>query len=125
VTSQGHPYARFRRALESGNVVNAWAAAAELEHVSLADAFALCLLVREREPERFPSLAVRWLGRFCCEQQVTLHEAALVAAHLAALNGHEIEAVMRARALVELLEAHGQREIAGAGRRWLARLNRR
>jgi hypothetical protein len=118
VTSQGHPYARFRRALEGGNVVNAWAAAAELEQVSLADAFALCLLVRDGEPKRFPSLAVRWLGRFGCEQRVALGEAALVAAHLAALAGGDSRTV--GRSLVELLEAHGRREIAAAGRRWLA-----
>jgi hypothetical protein len=44
VTSQGSPYARLRRALATGNPTIAWAAAAELPSVELADALALCLL---------------------------------------------------------------------------------
>src|SRR5881398_1637188 len=41
MTSQGHGYARFRRALESGNAHVALAAAAELCHVGLVDALSL------------------------------------------------------------------------------------
>jgi hypothetical protein len=58
VTSQGHPYAIFRRALERRNLPSAWAAASELQVVSLADALALCLLVRDREPAKFARLAL-------------------------------------------------------------------
>ena len=36
MTSQGHPYARFRRAIERRSVAAAWATATELEQVSLA-----------------------------------------------------------------------------------------
>jgi hypothetical protein len=52
VTSQGSPYARFRRALDRGNLTGALSSAVELEHVGLAQALALCLLLIEREPER-------------------------------------------------------------------------
>ena len=52
MTSQGHPYARFRRALATGNARIAEAAARDLEHVSLADSLTLCLLYRD-DPERY------------------------------------------------------------------------
>jgi hypothetical protein len=52
VTSQGHPYARFRRAIASGNLLIAEAAARDLQQLSLADALELCLLNRG-EPERY------------------------------------------------------------------------
>lgn len=116
VTSDGHGYARFRRALERKNVASAWAAATELAHVSLPDALALCLLLRDREPHRYQRAAVRWLGRYCLENEVTVGEAALVAAHLATLDREAT--VATARSLAELLEARGRREIASALRRW-------
>jgi hypothetical protein len=62
VTSQGHPYAIFRRAIERKVAGAAWAAAHELHRVSLKDALDLAALVAEQEPERFERLAVRWLG---------------------------------------------------------------
>jgi hypothetical protein len=48
VTSQGHPYARFKRALDNGNPVIALSAAAELPYVNLPDALTLCLVMRRR-----------------------------------------------------------------------------
>lgn len=117
MTSEGHAYARFRRALERGSVANAWAAATELAHVSLADALALCLLLRDREPARYPRAAVRWLGRYCCEEDgVTLDEASVVAAHLAAFTADDPRPT--AQSLAALLDANGRREIATAVRRW-------
>jgi hypothetical protein len=41
VTSQGSPYGRFRRGLDTGNTTIALAAAAELQSVSLTDALQL------------------------------------------------------------------------------------
>jgi hypothetical protein len=67
VTSQGHPYAVFRRPIERRNLVAAWAAASELQTLSLPDALALCLLVLDREPARFPRFALRWQARLCAE----------------------------------------------------------
>jgi hypothetical protein len=52
VTSQGHPYARFRHALATGNARIAEAAARDLQHVGLADALELCLLYRD-DSERY------------------------------------------------------------------------
>jgi hypothetical protein len=79
VTSERHAGAIFRRALERRNLIAAWAAAAELPFVSLADAPSLCLLVREREPARFARFALRWHARFCAEtHQVGLEDGRLV-----------------------------------------------
>jgi len=60
VTSQGHPCARFRRALDNGSLLSARAASTELEHVGLADALELTLLIRTKEPTRFCAAALRW-----------------------------------------------------------------
>jgi len=118
VTSQGHPYAIFRRALERGNLAAAWAAAAELRVVSLSDALALCLLVREREPARFSRAALRWHARFCAETEgVDLEDARLVLDLLAAIGGREPGRA--ARALRELLAGYDQ-ALAEPLRRWEA-----
>jgi len=44
---------RFRRTLDRGNVTEALSAASELQHVGLSEALELCLLLVEKEPERF------------------------------------------------------------------------
>ena len=117
MTSEGHPYAVFRRALERRSVAAAWAAAAGLPHLTPADALSLSLLVRDREPHRYDRVAVRWLARFCDEQAgVELDEAMLVAAHLAAVRGPAPLAA--ARSLAALLEARGRRQLAQAVRGW-------
>lgn len=80
VTSQGHPYARFRRALATGNARIAEAAAREVEHISLADALALTLLYRD-DLERYERAAARWIGRLCAERpKIQLSEIELAAA---------------------------------------------
>jgi len=53
MTSQGHRYAQFQRALKTGNAHLALAAAAELRHVDLADPLSLVLLIREDDPLRY------------------------------------------------------------------------
>jgi hypothetical protein len=117
VTSEGHPHAVFRRALERRSVAAAWAAAAGLPQLTLADALALSLLVRDREPHRYDRVAVRWLARFCDEEAgVQLDEATLIAAHLAAFRAPAPLAA--ARSFAELLDAHGRRQLAQAVRRW-------
>ena len=73
---------RFRRGLDRGNVTEALSAASELEHVGLAEALELCLLLRDKAPERFPRAALRWHGRLCREVDVTLEEARAVLAAL-------------------------------------------
>ena len=60
ITSQGHPYARFRRALATRNPTLATAAAQELEEVALDDALRLVLLYREARDWRFERAALRY-----------------------------------------------------------------
>src|SRR3954453_527175 len=74
MTSQGSAYARFRRALDTGNLALVRAAAAELPHVDLADALPGCSLL-PGEPGAYEKAVIRWLGRFCLERKrVTLDE---------------------------------------------------
>jgi hypothetical protein len=87
VTSQGSPYMRFRHALDRDNVTEALSSASEPEHVGLAEALELCLLLADKAPQRFGRAAVRWHGRFCREAQVDLEEAQAVLAALALLAG--------------------------------------
>lgn len=88
--------------------------------VSLADALALCLLVRDREPARFARVALRWHGRFCAEMpDLQLDDARLVLDLLSALAAAEPRPA--ARALRELL-ASCDRRLADAVRHWEAEL---
>jgi hypothetical protein len=118
VTSQGHPYAVFRRAIERRNVVAAWAAASELQTLSLPDALALCLLVLDREPARFPRFALRWHARLCAETATLgLDEGRLVLDLLSSLAGPGPRPA--ARALRELLASRDQK-LAEPLRAWEA-----
>ena len=63
-TSQGHPYAIFRRAMARGNVLSAPAAAKDLPQLSLADALELTVLVARKDPRRHQRVAARWLLRY-------------------------------------------------------------
>jgi hypothetical protein len=67
VSSTGSPYARFRRAVATGNLSLVHAAAAELPHVDLQDALRICLLMSAQDDERFERAAVRWLARASLE----------------------------------------------------------
>jgi hypothetical protein len=66
VTSDGSAYARFHRALDTGNLAIIRAAAAELPRVELDDALRVCWAVRE-QPTVYERAVVRWIGRFCLE----------------------------------------------------------
>ena len=63
MTSEGSPYARFRRAVERGNLIGAESAVRELQRVSLADALDYVDLLAQREPQRFERAAIRWHSR--------------------------------------------------------------
>lgn len=67
VSSSGSPYARFRRALAAGSLPLVRAAAAELPQVDLSDALRICLLMSDKDDERFERAAVRWLARASLE----------------------------------------------------------
>ena len=106
VTSQGHAYSRFRRALDRHNVIEALSAAAELEHVGLTEALELVLLLHRKAPDRFGRAALRWHGRYCREiADVDLDEGQAVLAALSALRSKRGAAA--ARALSELLDRRG------------------
>jgi hypothetical protein len=79
VSIKGGAYARFRRALETGNVTMIKSAAAELPRVSLADALQVCLVLRKADPLVYERAAIRWLGRLALEHKgitlAALHQA--------------------------------------------------
>jgi hypothetical protein len=105
VTSQGSPYARFRRALDSRNATVAFATATELDFVSLPDALELVLLLVD-DPKRFRRAALRWHARYCAEvEDVGFEEAHAVLACLAGLAGRRPKA--SAGALAELVRRRG------------------
>src|SRR2546429_6116992 len=101
MTSDGNPYARFRRALETGNELLVVAAARELPRVALDDALRICLVLRDGDPDRYQQAAVRWLGRFALEAgDVTIEDLRLAAEALDALRdrtGEEMERLQRLR----------------------------
>jgi hypothetical protein len=105
VTSDGNPYARFKRALETGNEALVTAAALELPRIALDDALRICLVLRGGDPERFERAAVRWLGRFALEaRQVRIDDLRQAADALAALPRQAADAMER---LQRLCLAHG------------------
>jgi hypothetical protein len=94
-----------QRAPDQGNVLEALSSASELEHVGLAEALQLCLLIREKEPARYTRAALRWHGRYCREVDVTFEEAQAVLAALVLLAGDRKRNA--AFALAELLSRRG------------------
>jgi hypothetical protein len=105
VTAQGSPYMRFRRALDRKNVTEALSVASELEHVGLAEALELCLLLRDDAPEKFARAALRWHGRLCREVDVSLEEAQAILAALVVMAGERKGNA--AFALADLLSRRG------------------
>ena len=102
VTSQGNAYARFTRALSSGSPEGIRLAAGELAQVNLEDALAICLCFLDREPASFPRAAARWAGRLVLERPLTLPDAQLTLAALAALQSDAPRAA--GEALIALCE---------------------
>jgi hypothetical protein len=110
MTSQGHLYAQFQRALKTGNATLALDAARELERLTLEDALGLCMLLR-RDGRRYQRAAARWLSRYHAEVEgVTLTEIREVADLLAALPVFGAEAAVP---LTERLERRGLHRCAG------------
>jgi len=86
MSSPGSPYARFQRALVTGNLNVIRAAAAELPRIGVAEAAAILLVILRTEPEQYERAAVRWLGRLCLERKrVELADLSRAAAALVAL----------------------------------------
>ena len=100
MTSEGNPYARFRRALETGNEALVVAAALELPRVALDDALRICLVLRGGDPTRYERAAVRWLGRFALEAPgATIDDLRTAADALDALPERPTDAMERLQRL--------------------------
>jgi hypothetical protein len=83
VTSEGHPGARFKRALAAGNLPAAEAAAFDLAFIPLADARALVELYAQAGDRKYERAALKYLGRYLTETDPSLADVAQVAALLA------------------------------------------
>jgi hypothetical protein len=57
MTSEGSPYARFRRALETGNELLVLDTARQLPQIALEDALRICLVLRDGDPARYDRAA--------------------------------------------------------------------
>jgi hypothetical protein len=64
---KGSPRQWFDAALARDDAADAWAPAHELGRLGLADALALCLLLREQQPSLWERAAARWAARFALE----------------------------------------------------------
>jgi hypothetical protein len=86
----------YRRAIEAGNLVVAEALIRELGRITLADALDLCVLAARKDRKRASRYAVRWLERLLAERGLSIDEAAMAAAALAALGGPSHDAACAA-----------------------------
>ena len=100
MTSQGSAYGRFRRALQKGNLQLVRAAAGELPTIRLDDALRVCLLIRDRDPQRYERAALRWIARFAVEaREATLGDVQRAALALSMLPDDPDEAMSRLQRL--------------------------
>jgi hypothetical protein len=107
VTSYGSPYARFRRALDTGNLLLIRAAAKELPQVSLPDALRMIYVMAEASDRLYERAAMRWLGRFCLEHPgATLEDLRRANAALTAV-GIGFKATEATAELADLCAKHG------------------
>ena len=86
MTAQGHPRARFRRAIEGRWVFHAELAAREAGNLTLAEALELVCLYAQAEPAKFERAALRWHARFVTESAPSLLRAQISLAALAELR---------------------------------------
>jgi hypothetical protein len=80
VSIKGSPYARFRRALDTGDLGLIRGAARELPQVGLDDALTICLVVPNQEPQLYERSALRWLARFATRPATRLGQVREAAA---------------------------------------------
>jgi hypothetical protein len=97
---KGGSYARFGRALDTGNLTLVRAAADELPTINLDDALRICLLLRV-DPSRYERAVIRWLGRLCLERpETTLTELKLALAAFERLPSEPDEAAAELRRFI-------------------------
>ncbi len=103
MTSDGRPYARFRRALDGRSVMQAETAARELGRLGLNDALDYLTLLAAEAPDRYDRAARKWLARLLAESPaLTLGEAGMALGCLRGLvAGYEEQSREVLRALVK------------------------
>jgi len=119
MTAEGSAITRLHRAIANPRVsaMQIRAIAAELPTVGLEDALAILLALIDREPDTFSRAAARWGGRLTLERRLSLVDAQLALAALAALPGAGARA--GAEALIELADRHGLRRVDELLTGWL------
>ena len=84
--SKGSAHGAFARAIERRQLLNALAAARQLPHLTLADAFLLLVLLADQDSARFDRAAPRWHARLVlAAERLCLADAQLALAAVAAL----------------------------------------
>ena len=96
----GSAYHRFQRALGTGNLQLIRAAAADLPRVDLADALAVCMAIREAEPQRFERAALRWLARYAVEKAASVADVRAATEAFAAMLQRPDDALGTLRRLI-------------------------
>ncbi len=86
MTAQGHPRARFKRAIEGRWVFHAELAAREAGNLTLAEALELVCLYAEAEPAKFERAALRWHVRYVSGAAPSLLQAQIALTALADLR---------------------------------------
>ena len=104
MTAQGHPRARFQRAIEGRWVFHAELAARECGNLTLAEALELVCLYAEAEPAKFERAALRWHARFVSEAAPSLLQAQIA---LSALGELRADSAAPKRLLLELAAREG------------------
>jgi hypothetical protein len=122
VTAQGHALTRLQRLLDSGRGSGDQIRllVAELQRPpDLELALAICLALLDREPDTYPRAAARWGSRLALERKLTLTDAQLTLAALAALPGPGAKA--GADALIEIADRYRLHRVDRLLPAWLKR----
>ena len=80
MTSQGSPYARFKRALLTKNLALIESAARELPHISIEDALRILVVMGAKRDPRYSRAAARWAARVAAERRFDLEQSRRVLA---------------------------------------------
>jgi hypothetical protein len=118
MTSQGHPRAVFRRAIERGNLLVAEMTAREIGKVSLIEALELTALIALKDPPRHGRAGTRWLRKYLEEfPGAGLDDAAFVVGALSALGGPQHDAAAVALRAMASRASSGQPSLRVASTR--------
>jgi hypothetical protein len=77
MTSQGSPYTRFRRAVNTGNLAIVEGALLDLPHIGIDDALEVVVLMAKAGDPRFQRAADRWAAMASDKERDGLRELVL------------------------------------------------